>query len=111
MRKEGFIHTKWRKRFMKNTYELIWSDEALSGLKDIIDYLANKFSEKEVKKFDKQIDIIRISPETFPLSHNSNLVRRSIVAKLTSIYYWIDGNKIKLVSIYDNRKNPDSLKI
>ena len=77
--------------------------------------MANKFSEKDVKifikKFNKQIEIIRENPESFPLSNKSHLVRRSIVAKLASIYYRIDGNKIKLVSIYDNRKNPDNLMI
>lgn len=51
---------------MKNTYKLIWSDEALKGLQEIISYLENKFSEKEVKvfakKLDKQLEILKKSP-------------------------------------------------
>ena len=54
---------------MKNTYKLIWSDEALLGLKNIINYLELKFSEKDTrkfaKKFDKQLSIIRTTQNCF----------------------------------------------
>ena len=40
---------------MRNTYKLIWSDEALNGLKEIIDYIERKFSEKDVKKFKRNL--------------------------------------------------------
>ena len=100
---------------MRNTYKLIWTEEALNGLKEIIDYLERKFSEKDVKKFvkkfDKQIEIIKSKPETFSFSPKSKTVRRAIVAKLTSIYYRIDGDVINLVTIYDNRKDPKNLRI
>lgn len=95
---------------MKSTYKLVWSDEALNGLQEIIDYLERKFSEKDIKKFaeklDKQIEIIKTNPESFSSSPKSKKVRRAIVAKLTSIYNRIDGNIITIVTVYDNRKNP-----
>ena len=69
--------------FMRSTYKLIWSDEALEGLKSIFAYLECKFSEKDAKKFaykiDKQLELIRTNPETFPLSPNSKTIRRSII--------------------------------
>ena len=50
---------------MKNTYKLIWSDEALNGLKEIIAYLEKRFSEKDVrsfvKKFDKQLELTKVN--------------------------------------------------
>ena len=100
---------------MKNTYRLIWSDEAIEGLKDIIDYLKWKFSEKDIrkfaKKFDKQIELIRKNPELFPLSSHSKSIRKTTVSKLTSIYFQIENDKIKIISVFDNRKNPDSLEL
>jgi len=61
---------KQPKRFMKSTYKLIWSDEALEGLKEIISYIEYKFSEKDarkfVKKLDKHLNIIQSNPESFP---------------------------------------------
>ena len=81
-------------RFMRNTYKLVWTDEALNGLKDIIDYLEKKFPEKDIKKFaekfDRQIELIKKNPESFTLSPKSKTKRRSVVAKLTAIYYRID---------------------
>jgi len=100
---------------MANTFKLIWSEEALTGLKEIIYYIENKFSEKEVKKFakklDKQLKIIQSNPKIFAETPSSQKVRRAIVGKLTSIYFIIDGSDIKIISVYDNRRNPDSLKI
>ncbi len=34
---------------MKNTYRIVWSEEALNGLKEIILYLESKFSKKKSK--------------------------------------------------------------
>ena len=100
---------------MKSTYKIIWSEEALSGLKEIISYLEMRFSEKEIRKFiiifDKQLDLIRSNPQMFPLSSRSKNVRRSIIGKLTSLYYFVDQDAVKIIAIHDNRKNPDNLKI
>ena len=106
---------KLQRKFMKSTYKLIWSDEAIEGLKEIVFYLGNKFSEKDVKKFakklDKQLEIIQLNPELSPISQGSENIRRSIVAKLTSIYYRIDNDTVNLISIIDNRKKPVNLKL
>jgi plasmid stabilization system protein ParE len=84
-------------------------------LKNIFDYLELKFSEKDIKKFakklDKQLEILKRTPETFMFSNDSKQVRRTIVAKLTSIYYRIEENEVKIISIFDNRQNPEKLKI
>lgn len=41
---------------MKSTYRLIWSDEALNNLKYIIDYLENRWTKREIKKFALLLD-------------------------------------------------------
>lgn len=64
---------------MKNTYKLMWSDEALNGLKEIVSYIENRFSEKDVKKFavkfEKQLSLIKKNPSLFPYSTKSKTVR------------------------------------
>lgn len=100
---------------MKNIYKVLWSEEALSGLKEIISYLEINFSQNDVKKFikkfDKQLDLIKSNPRTYPESSKLKNVRRSVVAKLTSIYYSFDQDTIRLLAICDNRKNPEKLKL
>lgn len=99
---------------MKSTYKIVWSDEAVQGLTEIIRYIENRFSGKDVKKFVKILDdylkAIQNNPKFFPVSHKSKNIRRASVAKLTSIFYLVDGENIYLVSITDNRKNPERLK-
>jgi len=38
---------------MKSTFNIIWTNEAVTGLEEIIDYIENRFSEKDVRKFIK----------------------------------------------------------
>ena len=100
---------------MKSTYKLIWTEEALNGLKGIFNYLESKFSENDIRKFtsklDQQLEILKTNPKAFPIINKPKQIRRAIIAKLTSIYYRIDEQEIKIISIFDNRQNPEKLKI
>ena len=99
---------------MKSTYKLIWSDEALQGLKRIIEYLEQRWTQKEIKKFarllDKQLNIIKDNPLIFPQSNKSEGIRKSVLSKQTSIYYKVEENKIYLLTLFDNRQDPNRLK-
>ncbi len=57
---------------MESTYKLIWSDEALTNLKQIILYLEQKWTITEIKKFanllDHQLFRIQSNPFLFPKS-------------------------------------------
>ena len=95
---------------MKSTYKLIWSDEALINLRDIIDYLSNRWSEREVRKFaqllDKQLRIIEENPFMFAESKNLKGYRKAVLSKQTSIYYKVSDQEIHLISVFDNRRKP-----
>ena len=99
---------------MKSTYKIIWSDEALKGLKGIIEYLEEHWTEKEITKFarllDKQLNIIQENPEIFPKSNRTKLIRKSVLTKQTSIYYKIKEDKIFILTLFDNRQSPNKLK-
>ena len=75
---------------MGNTYKLIWSEEALNNLKDIIGYLENKWTQREIKKFarllEKHLDLIKDNPKLFPESELSNGFRRAVISKQVSLY-------------------------
>jgi len=98
---------------MKNTYKLIWSDEALNNLNGIIKYLENRWSKKEIKRFaqllDKQLNRIKSNPYLFAESHKSKGLRKSVLSKQTTIYYKIVDDQIRLISLFDNRQNPNNL--
>jgi plasmid stabilization system protein ParE len=54
---------------MKSTFKIIWSDEALHGLNQIVNYLEENWTSKEIKKFakllDKKLNLISNNPELF----------------------------------------------
>ena len=98
---------------MKNTYKLIWSDEALTNLKDIVDYLEKRWTKKEIKKFarllDKQLKLIKENPFLYAESDKSTELRKSVLSKQTTIYYRISNYEIRIITLFDNRQNPNKL--
>lgn len=99
--------------YMENTYKLIWSEEALSNLENILFYLEKRWTAKEIRKFatllDKKIDLLQQNPLMFPEVKKPEGLRKLVLSKQTSIYYKIQNQKIKIITLYDNRKNPNNL--
>jgi plasmid stabilization system protein ParE len=98
---------------MKNISKVVWSSEAVENLEKIIAYLEEKWSEKEIKKFikklEKQISVIKKQPLSFPKSQLIE-ARKSVLSKQTTIYYKVFEDVIYIVTIFDNRQNPEKLK-
>ena len=99
---------------MENSYKLFWSDEALNNLKGIIDYLENRWTRKEIEKFaqllDKKLKSIENNPFLFAESDKSNGLRKSVLSRQTTIYYRIVNYEIQIITLFDNRQNPNILK-
>ena len=99
---------------MKNTYKLVWSEEALRNLKGIIEYLEKRWTNREIKKFaqllDKQLELIRENPFLFATSEKSNELRRSVLSRQTTLYYRIKDCEVQIITLFDNRQNPNKLK-
>ena len=55
---------------MISGYKILWTDHAISELNETIEYLANNWTEKELRKFsaklDHTIELISKTPEIFP---------------------------------------------
>ncbi|WP_310555128.1 type II toxin-antitoxin system RelE/ParE family toxin [Flavobacterium sp.] len=100
---------------MKNGYKILWTDNALSELKQTVDYLEAFWTEKELRQFarklDHTIEIISRNPEIFPSSIEKIDIRKAVVTKHNSLYYRIKENNIELISLFGNKQNPDKKKI
>ena len=100
---------------MKSGYSIDWSDEALDNLDSIIEYLQNKWTDREIsrffKKLDKHIDLISKNPLLFPVVDLTTNLRRSVLTQQTTIYYAIKNDVIVILSLFDNRKDPKSITI
>ena len=110
-----FNHIQKFEKNMKSGYEIDWSDEASANLDSIIEYLQNRWTDREIsrffKKLDKRIDLISRNPLTFPVVDLRINIRRSVLSEQTTIYYEIKADVVVILSLFDNRRDPDSLKI
>ena len=99
--------------FMKSIYKIIWSDEAINNLSGIIEYLENRWTQKEIENFarllDKQLELISSNPYLFPKGPQSKNIRKSVLTRQTSIYYYIKEKEVHLISLFDNRKRPGKI--
>ncbi len=99
---------------MKSTYRIIWSDEALKNLKNILDYLEQRWTERETGSFvellEHQLMLISNNPWLFPLSDRYSDLRKSVLSFQTTIYYRITGDEIHLISLFDNRQDPEKIR-
>lgn len=100
---------------MRSGYKLMWSDRALSDLKNIIDYLTENWPQKEIQNFarrlDKRLDLISVNPNLFPLTSKRKNVRKSVLTKHTVIYYRAESNVVTIVTLFDPRQHPKRLRL
>lgn len=100
---------------MRSGYRLQWSERATLDLQNVIAYLQENWTEKEVRNFvrklDKRLTLISANPRLFPMSNKKNNVRRSVLTKQTVIYYETSTDVIKIVTLFDTRQDPRKLKV
>ena len=93
---------------------VIVSKTAEKKLERLFKFLLEKWSPKVksefIKKLDKNIGIIKDSPEIFPESKNKPGLHKCVITKQTTLYYRYDDNKIIIVTLFDTRQNPKKLK-
>lgn len=100
---------------MKNGLEIKWTLNAQNELNAIYDYLEANWTFREIKFFSMELErilsLICKFPYIFPASLSKKSVRRCTISKQTSLYYKINKNQIVIISLFDNRRNPNTLKL
>ena len=100
---------------MKSGYKIQWTDHALSELRDIIEYLEENWTDRELKKFSKELDhiieLISKNPELFQTSKQKKTVRRAVIAKFNNLYYRQKNETVEILSLFSNRQDPDKIRI
>ena len=96
-------------------FKITWSPKAQKSYIHIADFILEKWSKKEVKKFSDitSSTILQIAqnPELFIASKHKKNIRKGFITKHTSLIYKVKSNEIELVLFWDNRQNPKKLKL
>lgn len=86
-----------------------WSKEAKSTFQNILAYLEEKWTDKEIKNFinraDAVLKIIKERPLVYQAS-KSKSIRRAVVTKHNKLFYRVTKSKIHLIYFWDTRQNP-----
>lgn len=79
----------------------------------LLEYLESIWSPKVKKEFIKKLDktllLIQKNPEYFQKSNLITGLHRCVITKQITIYYKYDDHYIYIVTLFDNRQNPERL--
>ena len=86
-----------------------WTAEAKQTYGNILEYLQEEWSIKEVEVFIERTEnlllIIAQQPYIFKASAYKQ-IRQAIIGKQNSLFYLVKNNGIFLLAFWDNRQNP-----
>jgi plasmid stabilization system protein ParE len=100
--------------------KITWTKRALEDLSKVMNYLLENWGEKSAKEFsenlDKKLTQISAMPEMYPRVLFRKSVRKCVLTPQNTLYYKIKDEKIEIrkiqiITIFDNRQNPEKLKI
>lgn len=94
--------------------KVIISPRARADYFNIIEYLQEKWTAKEIKKFDQKFDKaivqIALNPLSFEAYKNKD-IRRFVMDKHNTIFYRLKKDVIEVITIWSNKRNPKKLKV
>ena len=98
------------------SYKALWTNRAIKTIDDVINYLRDEWTEKEVDNFlDKVDDVIatiEINPKLFRASAKRPNVHLAIIKRRTLLVYQIRPLKkqVVLLLFWNSKKNPKKMK-
>ena len=99
---------------MASDFKIFWTEEAISNLESILDYLRNNWTQKEIDIFkislSKQIDLISKNPKLFPISEFNPRLRKAVLSEQTTIFYELSDQIIYLVYLFNNKQDITKIK-
>jgi len=93
--------------------KFVVSKTAIKSSIVIGDYIEAKFSfrrrEEFIEKLKAAFIIIQNNPESFPVSEINSNHYRFVLTKQTTIYYKFNNTEIRILALFDTRKNPSKI--
>lgn len=89
------------------------TDNAKKNIADVTNYLISNWSIQVAKKFsqklNKTVKLIQNQPEIFPVTVKKRGLRKCVVTKQSTLYYFFDINQVVVISLFDTRQNPNKI--
>ena len=93
--------------------KIVLTKTAEKRLNDLLEYLENAWSTKAklkfISKLEQRLEIVKDKPEVFPASTVKKGLHKCVITRQTFIYYNFDEQKIYVLTVFDNRQDPNKL--
>lgn len=90
-------------------YKVVWSIEAEKSYTDILIWINQKWTKKELTNFINRtkavISMLEKNPGIYQKS-NKGEIHRAFISRQTSLYYKVTENEVYLLAFSDNRESP-----
>ncbi len=99
---------------MKSGYKILWTNNALKELKQTYSYLETHWTERELKRLTKELEVtlnlISTNPNLFQMSAQKG-IRRVVIRKFNTLYYKVNelNKTIEILSFFSNRQNSNMI--
>lgn len=95
--------------------EIEWSLEAKTEYARLLEYLEARWGTSAAQKFiehtNEILGMIVIYPGMYPCLEGKSHIRKCVMHRQTTMFYNFDYQKVRIVSIWQNRRSPDNLKL
>jgi plasmid stabilization system protein ParE len=89
------------------------SKRTTKKLNQLLEYLENEWSEKVkidfIDKLERKLNLIQSNPESFQKSDIVKGLHQCVISSQTTIYYRYDKGFVYIVTLFDNRQNPQKI--
>jgi len=93
-------------------YAVIWSPEARITYYQVLEYLNNDWTFREIENFidrtEQALTHISRNPLLYQYSQQNNTYK-CVVVKQVSLFYRIESESVELLIFWDNRQDPTRL--
>ncbi len=90
-----------------------YTQKAKYNLKKILDYLEPEWSYKSREKFGETLKVktksIQQFPNSSPIFDQQRKLYKLVTTKQTSLFYRFNDSEITIITIIDNRMNPNRI--
>lgn len=92
--------------------EIKWTKRAEINFHNTVDYIHSEWGLISAKKFFRKVKMLLITLKNQPkigrIEIEEKRIRSFVFSKQNSIVYRLKGNRLIILSIFDNRQNPTS---
>ena len=90
--------------------QIVWNKRASKQFEKIQDYLISEFGERVTEEFTNRVfnflDLLANYPDIGTIENKDKNIRGFLLHRHTILFYKYDGDKIYLLSVFDNRQDP-----